>query len=140
MSRPKKELTYIDKAFHYPVISRYTSHIFSYHFHNTISGTQIHHQLWIRNNIHIFFTLADIEAFVYSGMYPPLKLLRLHTIKKPKPLSFLVIHKITSDLTSLLQDTKLYSWLVFVKHQITSCGLRILQLSARLTIVGEKND
>ena len=90
MSRPKKELTYIDKAFHYPVISRYTSHIFSYHFHNTISGTQIHHQLWIRNNIHIFFTLADIEAFVYSGMYPPLKLLRLHTIKKPKPLSLII--------------------------------------------------
>ena len=140
MSRPKKELTYIDKAFHYPVISRYISHIFSYHFHNTISGTQIHHQLWIRNNIHNFFTLADIEAYVYSGIYPPLKLLRLHAIKKPKPLSFLVIHKITSDLTSLLQDTKLFQWLVFVKPQIVSCGLRIAQPSVRLTMMGSKND
>jgi len=138
MSRPRKEPDYIDKAYHYPVISRYTSHIFSYYFHNTISGTQIHHQLSIRNNIHIFFTLADIESYVYSGMYPPLKLFRLHTIKKPKPLSFLIIHKITNDLTSLLPDTKLYSWLVFVRHQIESCGLRILQLSAKLTITGAK--
>ncbi len=113
MNRPRNKCPYINKMYHYPAIARYTSHIYFYSFDSSTSSNQKHH---------------------------PLKTPENHTIRKPKPLTFQLIQKITSDITSLLHSKKLSRWSVIIILWMNSCGLRILQLSARLTIVGEKND